>query len=89
MWADLAWAELVLGRVVRNSNVPAGHSVTGERLYKRCRYLPARHCVTCSDAGCLSSIGTYLPGTVSQGCRLFKQCWSLPAGHCVAGVQGV
>ena len=57
------------------------------RLYKRCLNLPAGHCVTCSDAGCLSSIGTYLPGTVLQGCRLFKQCWSLPAGHCVAGVQ--
>ena len=55
-------------------------------LYKLCRNLPAGHCVTCSDAGCLSSIGTYLPGTVVQGCRLFKQCWSLPAGHCVAGV---
>ena len=59
------------------------------RLYKRCRNLPAGHCVTCSDAGCLSSIGTYLPGTVLQGCRLFKQCWSLPAGHCVAGVQTI
>ena len=59
------------------------------RLYKRCRNLPAGHCVTCSDAGCLSSIGTYLPGTVLQGCRLFKQCWSLPAGHCVEGVQTI
>ena len=62
---------------------------TGVRLYKRCRNLPAGHCVTCSDAGCLSSIGTYLPGTVLQGCRLFKQCWSLPARHCVAGVQTI
>ena len=42
-----------------------------------------------SDAGCLSSIGTYLPGTVLQGCTLVKQCRSLPAGHCVAGVQTV
>ena len=58
-------------------------------LYKRCRNLPAGHCVTCSDAGYFSSIGTYLPGTVMQGCRLFKQCWSLPAGHCVAGVQTI
>ena len=58
-------------------------------LCKRCRNLPARHCVTCSDAGCYSSIGTYLPGIVLQGCRLFKQCWSLPAGHCVAGVQTI
>ena len=36
----------------------------------------------CSGAGCLSNIGTYLPGTVLQWCRMFKQCWSLPAGHC-------
>ena len=42
-----------------------------------------------SDAGCLSSIRTYLPGTMLQGCRLFKQCRSLPAVHCVAGVQTV
>ena len=59
------------------------------QLYKRCRNLPAGHCVTCSDAGCLSSIRTYLPGTVLQGCRLFKQCWILPAGHCVTGVQTI
>ena len=43
----------------------------------------------CSGADCLSSIRTYLPGTVLQGCRLFKQCRSLPAVHCVAGVQTV
>ena len=41
-------------------------------------------------AGCISGVGTYLPGTVLQGCRLFKQCRSLPASHCVnAGVQTV
>ena len=32
-------------------------------------------------------MGTYLPGTVLQGCRLFKRCLNLPAGHCVAIVQ--
>ena len=44
-----------------------------------------------SDAGCLSIVRTYLPGTVLQGCRLFKQCQiptcrarNLPAMHCVA-----
>ena len=31
-------------------------------------------------AGCLSSVGTYLPGTVLQGCRLFK--WGLNLPHC-------
>ena len=42
----------------------------------------------CRDAGCVSSVRTYLPGTVLQGCRLFELCWNLPARHCVAGVQG-
>ena len=40
-----------------------------------------------SGAGWLSSVGTYLPGTVLQWCRLFKQCQNLPAGHCVTVVQ--
>ena len=34
------------------------------RLFKLCPNLPARHCV----AGCFSNVGTYLPGTVLQGC---------------------
>ena len=38
-------------------------------------------------AGCLSGVGTYLPGTVLQGCRLFKRCQNLSARHCAAGVQ--
>ena len=42
-----------------------------------------------SDAGCLSSVRIYLPGTVLQLCRLFKQCQNLPAGHCVTVVQAV
>ena len=56
-------------------------------------------------AGCLSGVGTYLPGTVGlavkavseptsrallgQGCRLFNQGWNLPTEHCWAGVQAV
>ena len=58
------------------------------RLFKRCRNLPAGHCVTVvkavlamsestcqalcySGEDCLRSVGTYLPGTMLQGCRLF------------------
>ena len=37
---------------------------------------------------CLNCVGTYLPGTVLEGCRLFKQCRNLPAGDCVTGVHG-
>ena len=43
----------------------------------------------CSGAGCLRSVGTYLPGTVQQWCRLFKWCQNLPAGHCVTVLQTV
>ena len=74
------------------------------RLFKRCKNLPAGHCVTVvkavlamsestcrtlcySDAGCLSNVRNYLPGTVMQGCRLFKRCQNLPAGHCVTVVK--
>ena len=38
---------------------------------------------------CLSSVRTYLPGTVIQWCRLFKRCPNLPAGHCATVVQAV
>ena len=34
-------------------------------------------------ASCLSSVGTYILGTVGQGCRLFKRCQNLHPGHCV------
>ena len=37
----------------------------------------------------LSSVRTYLPGTVLQWCRLFKLCPNLPARHCVTVVQAV
>ena len=50
---------------------------------------PTCQSLCCSGAGCLSSVGTFLPGTVLQWCRLFKQSQNLPAGHCVAGVQTV
>ena len=43
----------------------------------------------CSGAGCLSSVGTYLPGTMLQWCRLFMHSQNLPCMHCVAGVQTV
>ena len=44
-------------------------------------------------AGCLSSVGTYLLGTVGHGCRLFKWCgtYSLPlwvrGAGCLSGVE--
>ena len=41
----------------------------------------------CRGAGCLSGVGTYVLGTVLQGCGQFKRCWYLPAGHCVARMQ--
>ena len=40
-------------------------------------------------AGCLSIVGTHLPGTVLQGCRLFQHCRNLHAGHCVTVVKFV
>ena len=42
-----------------------------------------------SGADCLSSVRTYLLGTVLQLCRMFKRCQNLPAGHCVTVVQAV
>ena len=42
-----------------------------------------------SGAGCLRSVRTNLPGTVTQWCRLFKRFQNLPAGHCVTVVQTV
>ena len=42
-----------------------------------------------SDAGCLSGVLTYLPGTVLQWCMLFKRCRNLPSGHCVTVVKAV
>ena len=42
-----------------------------------------------SGADYLSSVSTYLPGTVLQWGRLFKQCRNLPAVHCVTVVKAV
>ena len=50
---------------------------------------PSCRALCYSDAGCLSIVGTYLPGTVLQGCRLLWHCLDLPTIHCVAGVQAV
>ena len=50
---------------------------------------PTCQALCCRGVGCLSDVGTHLPGPVGQGCRLFKWCQNLHAGHCIAGVQGV
>ena len=39
--------------------------------------------------GHLNCDGTYLLGTVLQGCRLYKWYRNLPAGHCVTVMQAV
>ena len=69
-------------------NLPAGHCVTVLKAVlamseSTCRAL----CYSGKDF--LSCDGTYLPGTVLQGCRLFKRCQNLPTGHCVTVVQTV
>ena len=69
-------------------NLPARHCVAGVQAILAISE-PTYRAPCYRGAGCLSSIRTYLPGTVLQGCRLFKQCRSLPAVHCVAGVQTV
>ena len=72
----------------RCGNLPAGNCVAGVQSVKvvsepTCRAL----CYRVAD--CLSGVGTYLLGTMLQGCRLFKWCQNLPTGHCVARVQTV
>ena len=71
-----------------SQNLPAGHCVAGVQTVSAMAE-PTCRALCCSGAGCLSSVGTYLPGTVLQWCRLFKHSQNLPAGHCVAGVQTV
>ena len=39
------------------------------------------------EEGCLNSVGTYLPGTLLQGCRLFKRCRNLPACTVLQGCR--
>ena len=48
---------------------------------------PTCWALCCRGAGCLRGVGTYVLGTVLQGCRLFKGSRNLRVGHCVAGVQ--
>ena len=75
------------------------------RLFKRCRNLPAGHCVTVvkavlamSESTCLALCycgEDCLSGVKTylpgtvKGCRLFKRCLNLPTGHGVTVVQTV
>ena len=72
--------------IKRCHNLPAGHCVT---VVKAALAMSEPTCgaLCYSDAGCLSNVRNYLPGTVMQGCRLFKRCQNLPAGHCVTVVK--
>ena len=69
-------------------SLPARHCVAGVQTVSAMSE-PTCRALCCSGAGCLSSVGTYLLGTVLEWCRLFKQCQNLPAWHCVAGVWTV
>ena len=59
-------------------NLPAGHCVTVVQTVKVVSE-PTYQALCYSGAGWLSNVGTYLPGTVLQGCRLLKYCLNLPA----------
>ena len=69
-------------------NLPARHCVT---VVKAVLAMSESTCRTLcySDAGCLSNVRNYLPGTVLQGCRPLKRCRNLPAGHSVTVVKAV
>ena len=67
-------------------NLPAGHCVTVVKGVLAMSE-PTCQALCYSDAGCLSGVGVYLPGTVFQWCRFFKPCQNLPAGHSVTVVQ--
>ena len=69
-------------------NLPTEHCVTVVQTVKVVSK-PALPALCYSGAGCLSKVGTYLPGTVLQWCRLFKQCQNLPSGNCFTGLQTV
>ena len=69
-------------------NLPAGHCVTVVKAVLAMSE-PTCQALCCSGAGCLSNIGTYLPGTVLQWCRMLKQYQNLHAGHCVTVVKAV
>ena len=68
--------------------LPARHCVTVMQTVKAMSE-PTCQALCYSGADCLSGVGTFMPGTVLQGCRLFKRCQNLPVGHCVTVVQAV
>ena len=70
----------------RCRNLPAGNCVAGLQAVSAVLE-PTCRALCCRGAGCLSGVGTYLPGTVLHWCRLLKPCQNLPARHCVAGFQ--
>ena len=72
----------------RCRNIPTGHCVTVVQTVLAMS-VPTYRALCYSGADCLSSVITYLPGTVLQGCRLFKRCLNLPARHCVTVLQTV
>ena len=69
-------------------NLPARHCVTGVQAVLAMAE-PTCWALCYSGADCLSSVGTYLPGTVLQWGRLFERCRNLPAVHCVTVVKAV
>ena len=70
-------------------NLPAGNCVAGVQAVSAVSE-PSCWALCCRvEAVEVHGVGTYLLGTVGQGCRLFKLCWNLPAGHYVAEVQAV
>ena len=54
-------------------NQPPRHCGAGIQAVKALLQ-PTSRALKGRDAGCLRGVGTYLPGTVGQGCRLFKWC---------------
>ena len=70
----------------RCPNLHAGQSVAGVQAVKAVLE-PFSRALWGRGAGCLSDVGTYLPGPVLQGCRLFKRFQNLPAGYCVQGCR--
>ena len=48
---------------------------------------PTSQALWSRGAGCLSGVGTNLPGTVGQGYNLLKWCQNLPPRHCGAGCR--
>ena len=69
-------------------NLPVGHCVTLVKTVKA-ESEPTYGALCYGGADCFSNVGTYLPGTVLQGCKLYKLCWNLPTGHCDTVVKTV